>query len=295
MGMSGIYNCKDYEAQDAYLDITLSCCSPVPVVSRNATLSFCDLDRCIQVFALSVILLGFVFSSYVAAQSDAQIELLKQQIVFLNNANTETRLIYEATLSNLRWLLGAVLGGGILTFFVALWELSHRLNTKVEQLVAEKLDRSIKGRIETLEQIMERENVVGFSHIAYIRPLEKDHPLPTAFHLLQNRGFSSVEFSKSLAYVREQDDVVVLDLENVDISDDRVVTKYLKEARHEVRDDQFCIVFIRGQSPVVRAMLGTWDRLGVANFPLTLVSACTDAVHLAYSLKNKSGKPKIKS
>ena len=293
--MSGIYNHRDYEALYAYLDVTLPCCLPVPVREKNTNFSLYDPNRYVKVLMFSVVLLSLVFSSHVVAQPDAQTELLKQQITFLNNANTETRLMYEATLSNLRWLLGALLGGGIITFFVALWELSRRVNTKVERLVTEKLDRSIKGRIETLEKIMRRENAVGFSQIAYVRPLEKDYHLPSAFYLLQDRGFSSVEFSESLAYVKEQDHVVVLDLENVDISDDRAVTKYLEEARHKLGDEQFCVVFVKGQSNAVRSMLRAWDHLGVANLPLTLISACVDAVHLTYSLQNKSGKPKTKS
>lgn len=293
--MSGIHNHRDFEARYTYLDVTLPCCSPVLVRAKNTNLSLYVPNRFVKVLVVSVVLLGLVFSSCVVAQPDAQIELLKQQITFLNNANTETRLMYEATLSNLRWLLGTLLGGGIITFFVALWELSHRLNTKVEQLVTEKLDRSIKGRVETLEKIMRRENVVGSSQIAYVRPREGDHHLPSAFYLLQDRGFSSVEFSKSLAYVKEQDDVVVLDLENVDIGDDRAVTKYLEEARHKLGDEQFCIVFVKGQSNAVRSMLKAWDHLGVANLPLTLISACIDAVHLAYSLRQESSKSKNKS
>ncbi len=229
-------------------------------------------------------------SSLVMAQSDIQVELLKQQITFLSNANAEMRSMYEAALNHLRWLLG----GGALAFLVAVWELSRRLNAKVEQRLSEQLDRSVKGRLETLERIVSREDVIGTSHVAYVRPLEGDHRLPAAFHLLQARGFASVEFFKSLAYVQEQDDVVILDLENIDIKNNDAVTGYLVEAKNRLRSDQFCVVFVRGQSPAVRSMLEAWDRLGAANFPLTLVSACVDAVHLAYSLQNMGTKSKGK-
>jgi hypothetical protein len=243
------------------------------------------------VIPFSFFLLVLGLSSLALAQSDIQVDLLKQQVTFLNTANAEMRSMYEAALTNLRWLLG----GGALAFVVAIWDLSRRLNAKVEQRLTEQLDRSIKSRIETLERLVGREDVIGTSHIAYVRPLEGDHRLPAAFHLLQARGFSSVEFSKSLAYVQEQDDVIVLDLGNVDISNNDVVTRYLEEAKHKLRSAQFCVVFVRGQSPAVRSMLEAWDRLGAANFPLTLVSACVDAVHLAYSLQNTSDKPKGKS
>ena len=119
----------------------------------------------------------------------SQIDLLTQQIEFLQDANSRMADSFGqfVTLVNVAITL-VVAFIGILGFSTRR-EIKQSLDGLVRAEVKKQLANTVKAQVEDLERIILREAVVGQTQVDYLLPISPS-PTPTAeYQLLKARGF----------------------------------------------------------------------------------------------------------
>ena len=219
--------------------------------------------------------------------------VLQAQLDFLKDANSRLAASFQSfttTVNLVLVFLTAVLGilGGIAFFLYGktLKEAKETIETQVQREVEQTISRTLKRRIDKLERVLTREDIVGLVQVDYLLPTHQPIALPLEFTLLRDRGFF-VRPQYGLDAYRPQTDVTVLDLVNCNFSPDQIKDT-LTRLNDRLSDQSVLVVYVMGSYPEVNE-LGKRTRYSTpANFTLRLIGTVVDAAYVAHTLRYQS-------
>lgn len=232
-----------------------------------------------------------------AAIDPATVELLKSQLQFLQDANnrlTTSFNIYVALISTVTALFVAI----------AAWFFKRTLSEakqEVDQLVKAEVKRqvatSVKNRVDYLEQVLQREEVLGLVTVDYVLQTVS-RILPDEYRLLNGR-FPRIQFRR-LDSRDFRGDVVVLDLVQYaakaqELSETEVA-EVLQAIASKLSPDSVLVIYVRGRYKAIE-QLGQpakpeENRISIAyyasaNAPIPLVGMVVNAAYVAYALRGR--------
>ena len=241
----------------------------------------------------------------------AELELLKEQISFLKEANAtlaDSFVRYVNTVNASITIAGFVLTAitllGTVVFGKSLWDFRRTLqgvNTEVEQRVRQKVEQEValvvQNRIDKLEAILTREITLSRVTLTYLLPAAANtvnaENVAFALRVLQARGFQTTPRYLSALQSQSQTellpdfstDVVVLDLTSTAFSDslkEDIITRTLTKIR---KQQTALIVYSPGYFNAVKTATNDSHFCNAANSPLTLVARVIEAGYVADAAK----------
>ncbi len=221
------------------------------------------------------------------------VSVLQAQLEFLKDANTRLAASFQSfttTVNLVLVFLTAVLGilGGIAFFLYGktLKEAKETIETQVRQEVEQTISRTLKRRVDNLERVLTREDIVGLVEVDYLLPTNQEIALPLEFTLLRDRGFL-IRSRFGLNNYRPQTDVTVLDLVNCNFSPEEI-KKTLNRLKDRLSDQSVLVIYVMGQYPEVNE-LGQKTRYSTpTNFTLRLIGTVVDAAYVAHTLRYRT-------
>jgi|GEM_PF-1064964 len=244
----------------------------------------------------------------------ADVELLKSQIQFLQDANTRLNNSFGSFVSaiNLSFvvfgvLFGVVAGLSIYFFNQSLKDAKVLIREEVERRLKAVVDETVGQEVSNLKQLLDREKVVGEINIDYFIPsriaiLPDDYP--EEYELLAARGFKETRLLDASKRVKLSGDVVILDfvnyplvedseklnkseVENAQLLEDRVA-EALNRIVSRVSSKSILVVYIRPGKQRINAI----DELSKsvkyyasANTPVSLMGVVVDSAYVAHGMK----------
>jgi hypothetical protein len=233
----------------------------------------------------------------------ADIELLRSQLEFLQNANAsldESFSNYVSTVNNSLAIVGIVLTAitlfGAVLFGKSLADFNRTLrniNTEVDGIVRRQVEREIGSRIQNrldrLEDVLVREAVLGQITVDYILPVAQLNSLPHEVKFLQRRGFRATPRfipAEQISATTLIGEVVVLDLFNSKIAPDQADAIIRAIAQQIPFKRSVLVVYIVGyQSKELNQILADGHYCVPANSLLSLVGRVVDAAYVADALR----------
>ncbi|MBD2428481.1 hypothetical protein [Phormidium sp. FACHB-1136] len=216
----------------------------------------------------------------------SQIDLLTQQIEFLQDANSRMADSFGqfVTLVNVAITL-VVAFIGILGFSTRR-EIKQSLDGLVRAEVKKQLANTVKAQVEDLERIILREALVGQTQVDYLLPISPS-PTPTAeYQLLKARGFQMAWMPYDPERRYGNSHVLILDLLTPDLAPERqeaLITDLGQRLQHLTRPPVL-VIYVRGQSQAITDLPKALYYIPV-NSRGTLLGAVTDAAQIAYALR----------
>ena len=218
------------------------------------------------------------------------ITLLQAQLEFFKDANSRLASSFQSfttTINLVLVFLATVLGIlGAIAFFLygkTLKEAKETIETQVRQEVEQAISKTLKRRLDNLERVISREDIVGLVAVDYLLPTAQETQLPLEFTLLRDRGFI-IRPRFGLNNYRPQTDVTVLDLVNANLSSEEIKNT-LTRLRDRLSDRSVLVVYVMGQYPEVNE-LGQKTRYSTpANFTIRLIGTVVDAAYVAHTLR----------
>ena len=220
--------------------------------------------------------------------------LLQAQLEFLKEADsrfTSTFQSFTATINLLVVFLTTTLGIlGAIAFYLygkTLKEAKQNIEDQVRQEVERTISKTLKRRLDNLERILSREDIVGLVEVDYLMPVDREIQPPLEFNLLRDRGFL-IRPRYGLQGYRPKTDVTVLDLVNCDLTPEEIKVT-LTRLKDRLSDRSVLVIYVvGGQYPEVFAINEKTRYSTPANFTLRLVGTVVDAAYVAHTLRERS-------
>ncbi|MBW4582852.1 MAG: hypothetical protein KME42_25065 [Tildeniella nuda ZEHNDER 1965/U140] len=221
------------------------------------------------------------------------VTLLQAQLEFFKDANSRLAGSFQSfttTVNLVLVFLTTVLGIlGAIAFFLygkTLKEAKETIETQVRQEVERSISRTLKRRVDNLERVLTREDIVSLVEVDYLLPTAQEIQLPLEFTLLRDRGFL-IRPRFGLNNYRPQTDVTVLDLVNCNSSPEDI-KKTLTQIKDRLFDRSVLVIYVIGHYPEVNE-LGQKTRYSTpANFTLRLIGTVVDAAYVAHTLRDRT-------
>ena len=218
--------------------------------------------------------------------------LLQAQFEFLKDADsrfTNTFQAFTNTVNLVLVFLTVILGilGGIAFYLYGktLQEAKQTIEAQVRQEVERAISKTLKRRVDNLERVLTREDIVGLVEVDYLMPVDQEIQPPLEFQLLRDRGFL-IRPRYGLRNYRPRTDVTVLDLVNCSLSPEEIKTT-LTQLKDRLSDRVVLVIYVTGQYPEVFA-IGEKTRYSTpANFTLRLIGTVVDAAYVAHTLSKQ--------
>ncbi|MEA5620908.1 hypothetical protein VB711_24165 [Cronbergia sp. UHCC 0137] len=242
------------------------------------------------------------------------IELLKSQIQFLQDANTRLNNSFGSFVGaiNVSFVVLALILGvagaiSVYLFNQSLKEARQLIRQEVERRLQTSVSEIVGQQVSNLQQILEREKVVGGISIDYVIPQQQ--PLipddyPEEYQLLAQRGFQSARIVDAAKRIKLSGDVVILDLVNYQFVADaerntlgekeiielveKRVEEQLQKVLNVLPNKAVLVVYIRPGRQRIDAI----DRLSQkvkyyasANTPVNLIGTVVDSAYVADAWK----------
>lgn len=237
-----------------------------------------------------------IFNWNLAEISEPQ--LLTQQLEFIQKANEQLVNSFNSFIQTVNSILLAIpilLGilGVVGTFFYGktlndakkrLKEdvdiIERQIKEQVNEIVAERIGR----RVDYIQRIVEREQVVDFISVEYFLPRNSQPPIE--FNLLKHRGFRSVIFRYQVADIDRKSQVVVLDLENYQCNDDQV-KDFLEQMVNHLSSHSALVIYRSEYSPAINEFKKNkkMEYYHSANSRISLMGAVVDAAYVVDGLR----------
>jgi hypothetical protein len=160
----------------------------------------------------------------------ADVELLKTQIQFLQDANTRLNNSFGSFVSaiNLSFvvfgLIFAIVGAiSVYLFNQSLKEARQMVRDEVERRLQASVSAVVGQQVDKLKQILDREEVLGNISVDYVLPQEQAlivDDYPEEYQLLAERGFKATRILDASKRIKISSNVVVLDLVNYKLISD---------------------------------------------------------------------------
>jgi hypothetical protein len=242
------------------------------------------------------------------------IELLKSQIQFLQDANTRLNNSFGSFVGaiNVSFVVLALILGvagaiSVYLFNQSLKEARQLVRQEVERRLQTSVSEIVGQQVSNLQQILDREKVVGGISIDYVIPQQQ--PLipddyPEEYQLLAQRGFQSARIIDAAKRIKLSGDVVILDLVNyqliadteknnlteIEVSklvEDRVVDQ-LQKVLNLLPNRAVLVVYIRPGKQRINAIDGLSQKVkyyASANTPVNLIGTVVDSAYVADAWK----------
>lgn len=236
--------------------------------------------------------------------STVEIELIREQINFLKDANTNLAESFNSLTSSFNSFTTAIniFFGITLAVITVISTISaflgiRAIDESVKREVNRAISRKIDSKISYLEKVAGRESILDEVLVTYLSPGSVAEP--PIFKMLQHR-VKSIKF-KVNSNNREllQSNVVVLDLDDSNLAIDEASTvaakDLVKELTNNLKKWAVLVVYTaNNQSPVVNYLrdMSKKDELRIeyvsANMKVTLMANVIEAAHVSHALKYES-------
>ncbi|MEM7580030.1 MAG: hypothetical protein ACFB02_20625 [Mastigocoleus sp.] len=243
----------------------------------------------------------------------ADVELLKSQIQFLQDANTRLNNSFGSFVNaiNLSFVVFTIIFGLVGTVSVyffnqSLKEARQMVRSEVERRLQASVSEVVGQQVDKLKQILDREEVLGNISVDYVIPQNQVLTVddyPEEYLLLAERGFKNTRIQDASKRIRISGNVVVLDLvnyqlvsdaergsikEEADIDkliEDRVADKINKIVKL-LPNKAVLIVYIRPGKQRINAIDQLSENVryyASANTPVNLMGTVVDSAYVADS------------
>lgn len=242
----------------------------------------------------------------------ADVELLKTQIQFLQDANTRLNNSFGSFVSaiNLSFvvfgLIFALVGAvSVYLFNQSLKEARQMVREEVERRVQISVSEVVGQQVNNLKQILDREEVLGNISVDYILPQDQAlvaDDYPEEYQLLAERGFKATRILGASKRLKVIGNVVVLDLVNHQLVKDaergnlkeaeisqlieQRVDDKIKEIIKALPNKAVLVVYIRPGKQRINAIDELSQKVryyASANTPVNLMGTVVDSAYVADS------------
>jgi hypothetical protein len=249
--------------------------------------------RSIELAWSSHALLHFWTPIYVLAKTNSDIELLKAQVSTLSQANADmvnNLKISESVFKYCLTFIGFVIVSlvGIFTFLYGkgLKEVRQEINSQVKAEVFRQIKTSVSGRISALEQIIDREDIIGQVSVEYL--VTPDAKQSNEIKLLKARGFDVKLLNGDPDRILFDSEIFILDLFNSRHTRERqeeLVRDIGKKISSQESKKPVFVIYINGYSEKAKKISNDVYWL-FANSKATLVGAVVNAANTSYAIKS---------
>lgn len=249
-----------------------------------------------------------------ASPAAAQVEILVQQIEFLQDANDRLASSFESftntvnlTFGIFMAIMGLFAGIGVFLFGRSLKEAREEVKKitdremervvgeaiakelpQVEQTIRQQLAEQTQSEIDNIQQMIDLEAVVKDTKIVYILPSQSRTPKPPECRMLKERKFKDVEFLNEADWPDFRGKIVVMDLINYG-GDDAEGEIHRAIAGCEPLKEEVILVFYTGFSERYRALQTSKELFyfNSANNRISLMGALVDAAYVLQTLTGR--------
>ncbi|QLE59842.1 hypothetical protein FD725_30375 (plasmid) [Nostoc sp. TCL26-01] len=244
----------------------------------------------------------------------ADVELLKNQIQFLQDANTRLNNSFGSFVGaiNLSFVVLALILGvtgaiSVYLFSQSLKEARQLIREEVEKRLQVSVGEVVGQQVNNLQQILEREKVLGAISIDYIIPQKQSiapDDYPEEYQLLTQRGFQATRIVDAAKRIKVSGDVVILDLVNYQLVTDTEksnlqeaeinkvveerVAEQLQKILNALPNKVVLVVYIRPGKQRINAIDGLSQKVkyyASANTPVNLIGTVVDSAYVADAWK----------
>lgn len=237
------------------------------------------------------------------------IELLKEQIKFLQDSHTRLNNSFGIFLTAIGLLVTAVGIVSTIFFKQSLKEAQQMVKTEVETRLQSSISTIVGKQVDNLKQILDREEILGNISVDYILP--KDEVIivdeyPAEYLLLAQRDFKDTRILDASKKIKIISDIVVLDLVNFQLvsdaekngkQEDEINTLIQERAAYQIDKivkvlpkQTIIIVYIRPGKQRIKAIDDLPNKPNVkyyasANTPVNLMGTVVDSAYVADARK----------
>ncbi|NEQ34137.1 MAG: hypothetical protein F6K04_24635 [Leptolyngbya sp. SIO4C5] len=242
-----------------------------------------------------------------------ELELIKQQMAFLQDANAALNATFDRYVSMVQLTLAtaggivgvvAVLGAAVSIkslqdFYGTLRSIEGKVREAVDRQIAVAL-RSDRSRLKRLEAILAREDIPERMRVDYVVPIatpqQRPQSLSFLLEVLQRRGFQPIlkyepAFQDPVAAQQRpsfKTDIVVLDLHHAGIDQDLDQANAVIQAIAAKVPSQRAALVVYGSARFYQAIADLTQRgdyCGASNNPLSLVARVLEAAYVVDAVK----------
>jgi hypothetical protein len=240
-------------------------------------------------------------NNLLAKASPAEVEALNSQIELLKLSLDTTTQFNKQMADSFRNYVSAIqvcfafLGfgtaalSGVAAFFYgkSLNEARQTIDAEVKSEVSRQIQTSISGRINYLEDIIEREEVISKVNIEYLVP--RGNSIPPEYHFLEARGFKINSIGYNCDNTKLESEVLVLDLVNTKTSESEKPQLVLEIGKKIAGQNQkpVLIIYINGHLDVIHQLSQEIYYLP-ANSKVALMGAVVNAANISYALRHRA-------
>lgn len=216
-----------------------------------------------------------------------------QQIKFLQDSNTQLTASFNSFVSALSLsfvvialILGLLSAVGAFFYGKAINDVKQSVGNLVRQEVEKVVSVTIKNRVDYLEQVLQREEVIGWVSIDYLLPVDQRIiDLPREYEFLKARGFREVNLRDRIDKVNYQNHILVLDLVNHQVSEDKQ-SLIIKEVSTNLSPKSVLVIYRIGRSSAIDELLNNKKVYSApANSPITLMGTVVNSAYVADALR----------
>src|SRR5690625_417063 len=234
--------------------------------------------------ALILLLAALHIPQIAIAQDDLQTinTLLLHQIDYLNSVNSQLSRLIIGIITVAGLLLGGSILAGFFQFRSALKKIREKTSQAINDGLVEQLAKGIQGRLDQVERIDERENVIETTSVTYCSLGETDYAQELS--QIAARGFTLLRQVASLNRASQGTDIVVIDLRAIE-NDETAIQGVLDQVSAQFEPEIVMVFYLAEHSDAIRKFGKSRLNTLVANMPIRLIAACVEAAHFAASLK----------
>ena len=240
----------------------------------------------------------------------ADVELLKSQIQFLQDANTRLNNSFGSFISaiNLSFVAFGVIfavAGAVSAYLFnqSLKEARQMVRDEVERKLQASVSKVVGQQVDKLKQILDREEVLGNISVDYILPQDQallNDDYPEEYLLLAERGFKATRILDASKRIKIYSNVAVLDLVNYKLVSDsergslkeeeigklveKRVSEKIKDILNALPNKAVLVVYIRPGKQRINAIDELSQKVkyyASANTPVNLMGTIVDSAYVA--------------
>ncbi|GJD21282.1 unknown protein [Rivularia sp. IAM M-261] len=240
----------------------------------------------------------------------ADVELLKSQIQFLQDANTRLNNSFGSFISaiNLSFVAFGVIfavAGAVSAYLFnqSLKEARQMVREEVERKLQASVSTVVGQQVDKLKQILDREEVLGNISVDYILPQDQallNDDYPEEYLLLAERGFKATRILDASKRIKIYSNVAVLDLVNYKLVSDsergslreeeigklveKRVSEKIKDILNALPNKAVLVVYIRPGKQRINAIDELSQKVkyyASANTPVNLMGTIVDSAYVA--------------
>lgn len=250
-----------------------------------------------------------------SASPGADVELLKSQIQFLQDANTRLNNSFGSFVSaiNLSFVVFGIIVGvastiGLYFFNQSLKDAKLFIREEVERRLKTVVDEKVGQEVSNLKQVLDREKIISDINLDYLIPSQQAilvDDYPEEYEFLTARGFKTTRFLDASKRIKFYGEVVVLDLVNYSLITDTDknnktdveiaqiietrIANILNKFVNKLPSKSVLVVYVRPGKQRINSIDELANRVkyyASANTPVNLMGVVVDSAYVAHAWKN---------